>query len=48
MKNLVNGSNFARYSDFVFSEIVSKEEFDSLKEKNNNLIIVREYNLREC
>ena len=44
MKNLVNGSNFARYSDFVFSEIVSKEEFDSLKEKNNNLIIVREYN----
>ena len=33
MKNLVNGSNFARYSDFVFSEIVSKEEFDSLKEK---------------
>ncbi len=43
MKNIVNGSNFARYSDFIFSEIVSKEEFDFLKEKNNNLIIVREY-----
>lgn len=43
MKNLVNGSNFARYSDFIFSEIVSKEEFDILKEKNDDLIIVREY-----
>jgi hypothetical protein len=44
MKNLVNGSNFARYSDFIFSEIVSKEEFDFIRKKNNNLIIVNEYN----
>lgn len=43
MKNLVNGSNFAKYSDFIFSEIVSKSEFDSLKEKNDDLIIIREY-----
>ena len=43
MKNLVNGSNFVKYSDFIFSEIVSKSEFESLKEKNNDLIIIKEY-----
>ena len=43
IKNLVNGSNFAKNSNFVFSEIVTSEEFKKLKLENQDLLIIREY-----
>lgn len=44
MKTLVNGSNFAVNSSFIFSEIVSRSNFEKLIKVNPNLIIVREFN----
>jgi len=43
IRNLVNGSNFAKNSNFVFSEIVTSEEFKKLKLENQDLLIIRKY-----
>jgi len=43
-EELLNGSNFAKSSDFIFSEIVSYQEFLKLKSINKKLIIFQEYN----
>jgi hypothetical protein len=41
--SIVNGSNFAKLSDFIFSEIVSYEEYERLKKNKPQLIVVQEY-----
>jgi len=41
--SVVNGSNFAKLSDFIFSEIVSYEEYERLKKNKPQLIVVQEY-----
>ena len=43
MDNIVNGSNFAKLSDFIFSEIVSYEEYKKLKKDLPQLIVIQEY-----
>lgn len=43
MNKIVNGSNFSKKSDFIFSEIISSEEFNNLKKINPHLQIIRHY-----
>ena len=39
-KQLLSSFNFARNSDLVYSEVVSKEEFKKID--NNNLLVISE------
>lgn len=43
MDSIVNGSNFAKLSNFIFSEIVSYEEYKKLKKDAPQLIVIQEY-----
>ncbi len=43
MNEVLNGTNFAKNSDFIFSEIISRNHFIDLKRKNPDLLILREY-----
>lgn len=37
--NFINSNNFAKFSDFVFSEVISKDDFPN----NKNLVILKEF-----
>lgn len=42
MENLINGTNFAKKSDFIFSEIVTRREYEKLKKNNPSLHVINE------